>query len=755
MPPTPGPSVAIILVDIDDHPVAPATVESAVSTADCCDGVVVVVDARTTPGRAWLGDNRIQVVGADASIGETALRTRALLLTNAPFVAFLDARAVAGGRWIPASLRVLGDNPDLGAVSAAAAGLGEPTVSFTGNVGAAHPTDTRRRHQVLFPVPEAAVVRRSALVAAGGLREDLTWSCAVLDLGWRLTLLGHPVVLEPEAAVEARCTCRADGYSGLVVLHSCLGPDLLEAVLPAALLVAAARDRIRQDQSGAIDRYIAAAVALTTRREQVQSARQVPDDEVAEMFITALEPARGDDDLLADHAEAIRRHRLPERLPPRRRILVVTPDVLARKMAGPAIRVWQIANALASRHLVQLASTATTCELSSSMFEVSAPDDRGLVELVDRAEIVIIQGFAMEGRQYFRREDKVLLVDLYDPLHLEQLELFKDDSDEHRRVTVRGATRVLNEQLVRGDFFVCASAKQRDFWLGQLAALGRVNHVSYDDDNRLHSLIDVVPFGLPDEPPVSSGPAIKGIVRGIDEEDEVILWGGGIYNWFDPISLIHAVDRLKERRPSVRLFFMGLRHPNPDVAEMRIATEVRRLAKQLRLTDRFVFFNEGWVPYEERQNYLLEASIGVSTHFDHLETEFSFRTRILDYIWARLPIVATDGDWFADLIVKEQLGLVVPALDVDALEEALFRLLTETRLADHCREQLERVRQEFAWSRVLEPVISFCRDARRAPDLLDLDVRRNLWAPDAERQAEWARKQPGIVDQLRSTLRAL
>ncbi len=50
-----------------------------------------------------------------------------------------------------------------------------------------------------------------------------------------------------------------------------------------------------------------------------------------------------------------------------------------------------------------------------------------------------------------------------------------------------------------------------------------------------------------------------------------------------------------------------------------------------------VFFNPDWVAYEDRGDYLLEADAGVSTHFAHIETEFAFRTRILDYLWAGLP----------------------------------------------------------------------------------------------------------------------
>ena len=98
-----------------------------------------------------------------------------------------------------------------------------------------------------------------------------------------------------------------------------------------------------------------------------------------------------------------------------------------------------------------------------------------------------------------------------------------------------------------------------------------------------------------------------------------------------------------------------------------------------------MFFNEGWVEYEDRQNYLLEADVGVSTHFDHVETEFSFRTRILDYLWAGLPVVATGGDSFADLIEDRGLGVTVPPEDVDALEAALYQCSERPTPCASCR----------------------------------------------------------------------
>ena len=65
------------------------------------------------------------------------------------------------------------------------------------------------------------------------------------------------------------------------------------------------------------------------------------------------------------------------------------------------------------------------------------------------------------------------------------------------------------------------------------------------------------------------------------------------------------------------------------------------------------------VPYHERQNYLLEADIGCSLHFETLETYFAFRTRILDYIWAGLPMIVTRGDATSEIVKDYELGIVV------------------------------------------------------------------------------------------------
>jgi glycosyltransferase involved in cell wall biosynthesis len=401
--------------------------------------------------------------------------------------------------------------------------------------------------------------------------------------------------------------------------------------------------------------------------------------------------------------------------------VVATCDTLTAKMAGPAIRAWQIASALSVEHDVQLVTTSKA-DLDEDRFRVRSVGDLELVELERWCDVLVFQGWLVHRRDFLLHSDKVLVADVYDPLHLEQLEQARDEGPRGRALAVQSATAVLNEQLLRADFMLCASAKQRDFWLGQLAALGRVNPRTYDEDETLRSLLAIVPFGIPDEPPVRTRPAIRGVVPGIGPDDEVILWGGGIYNWFDPLTLLRAVDGLRHRHPRVRLFFLGLTHPNPDIPTMRMAVDARRLSDSLGLTGSHVFFNEGWVDYDDRQNYLLDAHVGVSTHLDHVEAALSFRTRILDYIWASLPVVATQGDSLADVIDRRGLGITVPPGDVDALVDALSSLLADDRRRAACSASAAALAPELVWSRALAPLVAFCRAPRRAPDLDDADL---------------------------------
>jgi hypothetical protein len=134
------------------------------------------------------------------------------------------------------------------------------------------------------------------------------------------------------------------------------------------------------------------------------------------------------------------------------------------------------------------------------------------------------------------------------------------------------------------------------------------------------------------------------------------------------------------------------------------------MAKKFGLEGKNIFFNFGWVDYDQRQNYFLESDAGVITHPEHIETRFAFRTRILDYLWTGLPIISTKGDSLSELVEKEGLGLTVDAMDVEMLAEKIIYMAENRDFYNSCRQKITRTAEVFNWEKVCEPLISFCSD---------------------------------------------
>jgi glycosyltransferase involved in cell wall biosynthesis len=328
-------------------------------------------------------------------------------------------------------------------------------------------------------------------------------------------------------------------------------------------------------------------------------------------------------------------------------------------MSSAGIRATELARQLEREHDVVLVAPATLARKRLDGF------DAVVAQMLPPAEAVRLARTATR-----------VIYDLYIPALTETLASRSLD-DRLRRVGVLAQ----EVALATGDAFVCASERQRDLWLGMLADLGRLDADTYREDPTLRVLVDVVPFGLPDEEP-------RGKPVGLKRAGErVLLWAGGISDWLDPLTPIRAVEQL--HRDDVKLVFLA-RGPDTDAAR-RAATHE---------SDRVVFL-DGWVPYEERASYLLEADLGVSAHYDSVETRFAFRTRLLDHFWARLPTVTTEGDVLAELVEERGLGRAVAAGDVDAYAEAIEQVLAAPPPTD----PFEAVRKELAWPRVVEPLL--------------------------------------------------
>jgi glycosyltransferase involved in cell wall biosynthesis len=376
-------------------------------------------------------------------------------------------------------------------------------------------------------------------------------------------------------------------------------------------------------------------------------------------------------------------------------------------MAGPGIRYYNLARELARSHDVTLVVPNRDSGLEESFAIVGTPDFRlgSFRSLARNADVIVAQHLGPISMSYLTRLDAKTIYDLYVPFATENLPLHAGEDagarSSYRRLAYGSGVAAQRLALAAGDAFICASERQRDLWLGVLSAIGRIDLGRYGDDPGFRDLIDVVPFGLEAEPPRPTGRVLKGVVEGIGDTDKVLLWGGGVFNWFDPLTVIKAVETVAASRDDVKLFFLGMRHPNPVVGMTKMAADAISLSDSLGLTGRHVFFNLDWVSYDERRNYFLEADVGLSSHFDTIETRFAFRTRLLDYFWAGLPCIVTTGDVLGDLVAERGLGRTVGFQDVDGWADAIAALLDDPAAYDEARTRVAEVREEFIWQNVV------------------------------------------------------
>ena len=391
-------------------------------------------------------------------------------------------------------------------------------------------------------VPRARRVRRAVLHVLRGRRPRLAAEPARLARPLRADVAGLPQAprLDVELSDHSRELYLLE-RNALAALYKNFSDETLAKVLPAALALvvrrATARGEIdatqleitrrpadpandrapvpvsRQALAGflAIDQFVELLPSLAESRKAEQAARRVTDTDLVPLMRKAMEPAYPLPRYLAAHDVLVEVFGLDEVFGRPRRILVITGD--ASPSGWPAPRsgpgTWPTCCPAST---TSGWSRSTRCATPP---EASFPVERapcratwsrtpsGPTSSCSRATCWRSCGSLKEPAS-----TKIVVCDIYDPMHLELLEQGKDSTDEQRALDLVGVTRVLNNQLRRGDFFLCASERQRHFWLGHLAALGRLTPALYDNDPTVRSLLAEAPFGLPGKPPQRTGPAV-------------------------------------------------------------------------------------------------------------------------------------------------------------------------------------------------------------------------------------------------------
>ena len=324
--------------------------------------------------------------------------------------------------------------------------------------------------------------------------------------------------------------------------------------------------------------------------------------------------------------------------------------------------------------------------------------------------MVVPQGHADLGRAVARTlpHDLPVVVDCYAPGIIEAIAL-NDDPGMFSGFLARSL-----ELLRRGDLFLVANEPQRLYTLGLLSGVGRLNPSTYARPPLLE-----IPFGVPVDPP---GRAPHRVGRGVlvPEDAPLALWYGGVYPWFDCATAVRGFAKALKHVPAANLVIVGGRHPRAHAPDARLV-EALDAAEELGIADRVI--EAPWGPYADRIAWYAEADCAICLHHAGLETDLSQRTRLVDFLWGRVPFISSAGDVVGERAAAGGAAISVPIGDADAASDALVELLGDAARREDCRLAAARLAAEFAWPRVLEPLVAWLE----APEIAQDRVGTRSW----------------------------
>lgn len=361
-------------------------------------------------------------------------------------------------------------------------------------------------------------------------------------------------------------------------------------------------------------------------------------------------------------------------------------------MSGPAIRYLNFYAELSKKHDVRI----LTPQASGNLVRAGDTNHNTLKNSIKWCDVIITQGLTLLDNPILKKTDKPLVIDLYDPFVLENLEVRKNTLIG--QAMYESDLSIIREQLSVGDYFICSNERQFHFWAGCIAISGVVNPSNYESFYSPRNWIGIVPFGMPNEPPdIKERRAIRGSIAGIKNDDFVAVWGGGLWPWLDFETVIKAFLIIRDSGKPIKLLVMGA------ADNFALAQKLNMLG----LLNTHIYLGP-WIRYQERHRFLLDADLGIITHYPNWETEFSHRTRILDYLWCDLPFISTEGDYMSGFAYNLEIGITVEPQNEQQLAEYIIELYIDRSKLSRMKNAIGPHKQQLTWSATIKPLDDFC-----------------------------------------------
>jgi glycosyltransferase involved in cell wall biosynthesis len=205
--------------------------------------------------------------------------------------------------------------------------------------------------------------------------------------------------------------------------------------------------------------------------------------------------------------------------------------------------------------------------------------------------------------------------------------------------------------------------------------------------------IRFIPYGLDAEPPVDRS------VRSPKQSIQIVFVGS-FYPWHGVEILLDAFAMTVPRNPDLRLRLIG-------DGLLRPACE--RKVRELGISAQVEF--TGWLPRDSVVRCFHEADLAVAP-FLNIKPFYFDPVKVLDYMAAGLPVIASEIGRITELLEFGRAGVVVPPGDSVRLAEKIVELAADEpkrlQLGNTAREIIEK---SYSRQATAKDILALCREA--------------------------------------------
>lgn len=343
----------------------------------------------------------------------------------------------------------------------------------------------------------------------------------------------------------------------------------------------------------------------------------------------------------------------------------------------------------------------------------------------------------------------IRIIDCTVPFPVETASILIGAPPHEQKQITRLQSWAINRAVSAGDYWLVSNQEQAHWIMGVMTSLGRMTP-SFAQEFATESRIIPTPYGMdapPDSPPDPAPRLALFAGLGLPPTTPYLLWTGGMWPWMDPLTVVEAMPLVLKEYPELHLLLPGAHSPHTAAPEQPQALAVRERIRALKLEQEVHLLD--WISALDWPAIASGASLHVSAHSIHPETELSYRTRYLEALRWRKPLIVSPFDPLGGQL--ELVGFALsanagaPEEYADAILEALER---QPESPDIEAQRWAMIDQHFSWTtslRVLADVI----DAGLSPHP------DGPWTPDLAGDPAAAPPTPTLLDRAKNKLRRM